>query len=101
MLTKFKTEIQELSLMQTSWAQDLNPIISLPILNQVTLTDVILKVGDNEINHRLGRKLRGWIVIRMKDNFTQLYDKQSSNQMQDLTLVLNSSATGLVDLLVF
>lgn len=97
----FNTSIRELSMMQTQWSSQLNPVINLPLSNGIILTNVALKTGDNTINHKLGRILQGWIVVRMIDGFVQLYDKQSGNKMADKTLVLNSSGNGLVNLLVF
>jgi hypothetical protein len=97
----FQTNIRELSLLQTNWSQYLNPLLVLPINNSIMLTNVDLQTGDNSINHLLGRKLQGWIVVRMKDGYVQLYDKQSTNPLQDKILVLNSSGNGNIDLLVF
>jgi hypothetical protein len=97
----FNTSVRELSMMQTAWAQSINPVLSQALLKGNTLNNVVLSVGDNVIDHKLGRPLQGWIVIRMQDGFTQLYDKQNSNQMKDKTLVLNSSGIGRVDLIVF
>ena len=87
--------------MQTVWAQAINPTINSEINNGLILKDIVLKTGDNVINHKLGRDLQGWIVVRMQDSFVQLYDKQNANQMSSLTLVLNSSGNGKIDLLVF
>lgn len=88
-------------MLQTSWASQLNPLLSDPLSNSIMLADIVLKTGDNTINHRLGRKLQGYIVTRMQDGFVQLYDKQNSNQMPELTLILNSSGNGKIDLIVF
>jgi len=101
MLPIFQSESKEMSLLQTQWASQINPILALPQSKSIILKDVSLVSGDNVINHRLGRKLQGWVVTRMKDSFVQLYDKQSTNNMSDLTLVLNSSGSGLIDLEVF
>lgn len=37
----------------------------------------------------------------MIGGFVQIYDKQDTNLMQDLTLILNSSGAGLIDLIVY
>lgn len=87
--------------MQTNWASQLNPLLSLPLNSSVLLQDIELVTGDNSINHKLGRKLQGWIVTRMIDGFVQLYDKQNDNNMPDKTLVLNASGSGTIDLIVF
>ena len=95
------TSSKDLQLMQNAWSQQINPVIELPTNQGIILENVILTTGDNVINHKLGRKLQGWQVVRMQDGFVQLYDKQNSNQMSNLTLVLNSSGTGKVNLFVF
>ncbi len=94
---------QKLSLpmMQTTWASQLDPIISNPILNGNILKNVALSAGANQINHLLGRNLQGWYVIRMRNNFAQIYDTQDSNQLPSLTLSLVSSASVNVDIAVF
>lgn len=86
--------------MQTKWASIINPILAAPIVNGLLLNNVSLVSGDNTINHRLGRKLQGWIVVGKNAN-ANIYDKQSTNTMPELTLVLNSSGTLTVNLWVF
>lgn len=100
-LPSFNTKINEFSLMQNSWATILQPIVNLPINSGRLIKDIVLASGTNTINHKLGRKLQGWIVTRMSGSFVQLYDLQNTNQMSDLTLILNSSAAGNIDLFVF
>lgn len=87
--------------LQTKWASILNPLLSNPILDSSMLQNVSLAVGNNVINHKLGRKLQGWKIIRMRSVFSQIYDTQDSNEMPELTLNLNSSAAVVVDLEVF
>ena len=87
--------------MQVQWAQEINPVLSNPIVNGILLKDQVLAIGSNAINHKLGRKLQGWIVTRMQGTFSQLYDNQSGNQTPELTLALHSSAVTTVDIYVF
>jgi len=82
------------------WASILNPIVANPIVNSLILKDVVLAAGDNTINHRLGRKLQGYLIVGINAAAT-IYDKQASNQMPQLTLVLNSSAGCTCNILVF
>ena len=91
---------QPLELMQTTWAQQLNPIIANPVLQNNILKNISLSAGDNVINHKLGRKLQGWRFTRVRAAATT-YDKQDSNKTPELTLVLNSSADVVVDIEVF
>lgn len=85
---------------QTKWASTLNPVLSNPILAGSILSDIELITGVNVVNHRLARQLQGYIVILNSAAIT-LHDSQSSNQRQDLTLILNSSGGGTVSLYVF
>lgn len=100
MLPKFNTEDTTLSLLQTSWSEQLNPLIRNAANKSSILQQVQLSVGDNIVNHKLGRKLQGWSLIR-KRGAAEVYDKQDTNRMQDLTLVLNSTASVIVDIEVF
>lgn len=95
------TNSKELAMLQTNWAQQLDPVIAQPLNSGLILENVPLKTGPNVINHKLGRKLQGWSIVRMIGSFVQVYDTQDSNQMPSLTLNLNSSGTGTVNLLVF
>lgn len=71
-----------------------------PINSGTLLSSVSLSSGDNTISHKLSQKLQGWFIVRLRGAAT-IYDKQDSNQSQDKTLVLNSSAAVTVDLWVF
>lgn len=86
--------------MQTNWAQQINPVLALPTNKGLLLQSVSLTTGDNVIDHKLGRKLQGWQIVRQRAS-AALYDKQDANQMPALTLVLNTSANVTVDLFVF
>lgn len=101
MLPIYQTDSKDLSLLQTNWASQLNPLLSQPLASSLFLKNVSLVSGVNNINHKLGRKLQGWVVTRMQDVHVNLYDLQNSNQMTDKILILNSSGAGVVDLLVF
>jgi hypothetical protein len=96
----YKSDDNDLMLMQTAWAKQINPIIASPLNQGVLLKQVSLVAGDNTIDHRLGRDLQGWQIVRLRAAAT-IYDKQDSNQLQSRTLVLNSSAPVIVDLYVF
>jgi hypothetical protein len=100
-LTIFNTSDKDLMLMQTSWASALNALLSKPITQSLILKNVPLVSGTNTINHTLGRKLVGWIVIRQRTTGSTYYDTQDTNPMPELTLQLVASGTMNVDLLVF
>lgn len=96
----YQSDSREMSLMQTAWAQQLNPVISLPISQGSILENIQLSTGSNTINHLLGRKLQGWYIVRQR-SAASVYDTQDSNQRPTLTLLLTSSASVSVDLFVF
>lgn len=89
-----------LPMMQTKWAQELDPIISNELLQGNILSNISLVTGTNVINHKLGRNLLGWYTTRVRAAVT-LYDQQDTNQTPNLTLVLIASAPAIVDLAVF
>lgn len=100
MLPIFQTDDQDLSLMQTKWAAQLNPLLELPLNDSALLPNVNLINGTTQVNHRLGRKPLGWIIIRQRASAI-IYDTQDSNQHPELTLSLVSNAAVVVDLIVF
>lgn len=89
-----------LEMMQTQWAQQLNPIIANPTINNLILKNVSLTTGVNVINHKLSRPLSGWKTTRVRASAT-LYDQQDTNQTPQLTLILVASAPVVIDLEVF
>lgn len=89
-----------LEMMQTKWASILDPLLGRQSLNLVILENVSLSTGANVVNHTLGRKLTGWRIVRIRALAT-IYDTQDSNSMPELTLLLTSSASVVVDLEVF
>lgn len=89
-----------LPMMQTEWAQQLDPIIANPTVDNLILKNVSLVTGTNVINHKLGRTLQGWNPVRVRANAT-IYDQQDTNQTPQLTLILVASAPVVVDLVVF
>lgn len=96
-LPKFHTQIQELSMLQTQWANQLDQVLDAPQNKAILLKDISLVVGDNVINHRLGRKPQGWIIADI-DGVASIY---RSEAFTPLTLTLNSSAAVTVTLEVF
>lgn len=86
--------------MQTKWANQINPVLRNPTINTLVLQDVSLSTGANSISHKLGRRLQGWYITRIRASAT-VYDTQDTNQTPQLTLNLVSSAPVVVDLVVF
>lgn len=96
----FHSEDRNFQMMQTQWASQLNPVIAKPQVQSSILKNVTLTSGTNTINHLLGRPLQGWKIVRQRGP-ASIYDLQDTNQMPNLTLVLNSSAGVVVDIEVF
>lgn len=82
------------------WAGELNPVLANPLVSGLVLPQVLLATGANTVNHTLGRKLQGYIIILKNANVT-MYDSQATNQRPELTLILNSSGAAMVSLYVF
>lgn len=100
MLTQFQSDDRDFQLMQNSWAAQINPLLDNPMNKGLLLNSINLVSGDNTINHKLSRKLQGWYVVGQNASAT-FFDKQSTNQMPDRTLILNSSGTVQINLVVF
>ena len=85
---------------QTKWASAINPTLACPIVNGRLIQSVVLTNGTTTVNHKLGRPLQGWFVVGSNAAAT-IYDKQATNQMPELTLVLVSNAAVTCNLWVF
>ena len=96
----FQSDEQPMTLMQTAWASKLNPVLANAITQGLLLKSVVLLAGANQINHKLGRALQGWLIVRSR-SLASVYDLQDGNKTPTLTLSLQSSATVTVDLYVF
>lgn len=96
-LPQIISDNQSLQLMQTKWASILNPLIAQPLSSSNILTGITLITGDNVINHKLSRKMQGWIISDINGAAT-IYRNAALN---DQTLTLNSSAGCIVSLIVF
>ncbi len=96
-LPYFQSNVQPLSLMQTNWRATLNPIIALPILNGVALTNVALIDGATIINTLLARMQQGWLITDINAAATVYRSAPFNN----LTLTLTASAACTVSLWVY
>lgn len=93
---------QGLNLAQTTntWATQLDPVISNPILQGRLIPNVTLINGTTVVDHKLARKLIGWFVVGINATAT-IHDNQASNQTPQLTLSLTSNAACICALWVF
>ena len=92
------------SLQTTRWKSILDPVIEttnqlqdLPLNQMVVIDNVVLAIGNNVINHGLGRVPTGWIVMDINAAAT-IYRSAAFNVT---TLTLNSSAIATIRLGVF
>ncbi len=86
-----------LDAMQNQWASQLNPIIANPTNSMFILQNVTLKTGVNVINHKLGKKLQGWVITDIQGVAT-VY---RSAPLSDITLTLTASANVTCSIGVF
>jgi hypothetical protein len=100
MLPQFQSKDRDFTLMQNSWAAQIQPVLDFPINSGIILKSVSLTAGTNTINHMLDRTLQGWFVVRQRD-LASIYDAQDSNKIPNKTLVLVSTANVTIDLIVF
>lgn len=85
-------------LAQTKWSSTLNPVLALPILNGVLLTDIVLAANEPlAINHMLQRKQLGWMITDVTGNAV-VWRTAAFNA---LTLTLEASANVTISIWVF
>lgn len=91
---------QDLMTVQQNLTRTLNPIFNTNTLGGNILQGISLNTGTNIINHKLGRNLSGWQIVRQRAA-ASIFDTQDTNQTPNLTLTLTSSAPVVCDLYVF
>lgn len=99
-LPKFNPQDPNVNLLQTTWKQQLDPVLAQPIISSTIIKSVALTTGKNTVNHMLGTTLQGWMVIRQRGT-AAIYDIQDTNPIPNKTLLLMSSSGVSVDLMVF
>ena len=78
----------------------LNPVFNTQTLGGTLLKNVPLVIGQNKINHLLGRNLVGWQIVRQR-SAASFYDNQDNNTTPNKTLLLISSAVVVCDIYCF
>lgn len=96
MFKKFNSESREATLIQQNVEQALRRLFKGSILDNAILEGVKLDTGENTVEHRLLRKIRGYIVIRV-NAASDIYEIKSD----DKTITLSASAPCTVSLLIF
>jgi hypothetical protein len=85
---------------QQNLVTSLKPVTSNPISQGVILPKVSLIAGATTVPTTLNRTLQGYLVIRQRAQ-AAIWDSQDSNSNPSQTLILNSTAAVVVDLMVF
>lgn len=98
-LPYIQSEEQTLNLIQTKWRSILNPLLATPLTNGQLLTGIRIIPGTNQIAHRLGRKMLGWIVADI--DFTSVIYRHPNYPLNDKFLYLNSDSICTISLWVF
>jgi hypothetical protein len=96
-LALYQTNDKSLSLMQSAWRAILNPIIAIPMLSGLQLSDIKLVSGVNVINTLLSRMQQGWFVTDIDAAITLF----RSAPFNSTTLTLTASAPATVSLWVY
>lgn len=100
-LRKLETDDPKLGKVQEYTQRSIDPIAKSEIINGTLLKKVKLTAGkDNNIDHKLGRKPQGWVLVRVRASAT-IWDLQDANTLSKSTLRLWTSADVTVDLWVF
>lgn len=83
--------------MQQKWKADLDPVLSNPMTNMSILQNVNLINGVTVLNHKLGRKQQGWVIVDQQ-GAASIYRSAPFN---NLTLTLTSNAVVTISIGVF
>jgi hypothetical protein len=96
-----RSDIDDLNRVQDRIADAFSAISSSDVINGVLLKSLSLSTGvENLIAHKLGRKPKGYIVIRKRSQ-SDIWDEQDSVEMPNKYLDLRCSANVLIDLWIF
>lgn len=99
-LPLIQSSVSTINMVQNRWKSILDVLLGNPSLDCSILSDISLVPGANVINHKLGRKLQGWRIVRVNGSVS-IYDIQDSNTIPELTLILHSSTNVVISLEVF
>ena len=98
---KIRAKEFELNQVQDSIEQTFKSVLSVPLLNGVLIRSINLTSGTtNRIEHKLGRNLIGYLVLR-KDAPATIYDTKSSAVSDKDFLLLSTTQNTTIDIWVF
>lgn len=95
-----QSENRDVNQLQQFIQQGLTPLLMNPYLNGRLIEKVNLVSGSNSVNHGLGRKLQGWVIVRKRSD-AAIFDTQDVNPIPDKTLDLQSDVDVSINLYVF
>ena len=102
-MKQYKRVIQDditLNRIQDS-VEDFAVSIIFPSINGISIVrNVILTTADKNVNHLLNRSYLGYLVINRNANAT-VFTSLTTNNNQNLFIILKASATVTVDLMFF
>jgi len=79
----------------------INPVLAAAIIDGIILEDIdLISTGFTSVEHKLGRKPRGYLVIR-KSAAQTVYEEVGDYDSRKLFLKLRASGTVTVNLWVF
>lgn len=100
-LKKINTEIADLGKLQDNVENWVSNINKNTIANGSFLGPISIAAGTvNNIEHKLGRQLKGWLVVGQNSN-ASIWDSQDANVFKSKFLALNCSANVTINLWVF
>jgi hypothetical protein len=98
---KIQSEDKDLNKVQSNIEQLIEPFLNSEITDGVLIKNISLDSSiTNQVNHKLGRKPLGWIVVRQRAN-SIIWDSQDTNTKANRTLELSCSANVTIDLWIF
>lgn len=87
--------------LQDNIAKSFSVIEKLPQLDSVIVKDVVLSAAiDNAVEHKLGRAIQGWQIIRQNANAV-VWESATVNTTPSSFVILRASATCTVSILFF
>lgn len=99
-IAQVQSDDRNMNQLQQNISTAVTPLLRNPVLNGIILDNVSLVMGANSVQHKLNRKLQGWVLVRVRNDAT-IYDTQDSNPTPEVTLHLVASADVIVNLYVF
>ncbi len=94
-----QTDSRQFNQFQQALGAALMPITQNPIAAATILSNITLNAGSNNVPIGLQQPLIGWFLVRLRGNAT-VWDSNDGNTNNQI-LVLNSTATVVVDIAIF